>query len=130
MVQIKEVLRSTESWDGSPLPGFGSGKTEMRVLHFKMGPGAKTTIHMHPMNGAGYMIAGTLTMYATDDPQGSFNDPKRIKKVVLKPGDAWAETVNTWHYGINEGKEEVEFVLIFAGHEKTPPTLSLGTRRD
>ena len=130
MVQIKEVLRSTRSWDGAPLPAFGSGTTEMRVLHFKLGPGAKTTIHMHPLNGAGYMIAGTLTMYAADAQHWSFNDHKRVKTVVLNPGEAWDAAVKTRHYGINEGKEEVEFFLIFAGHEKTPPTLSLGTRLD
>ncbi|HSX04217.1 MAG TPA: cupin domain-containing protein [Rhabdochlamydiaceae bacterium] len=127
-VSIEQILRTSKAWDGSLLPGFSSGQTEMRVLIFKIAPGAKTTIHMHPLNGAGYLITGELTMFATEDPHGSFADHKKIKKIKLSPGDAWAEAVNIWHYGENTGKTEVKFVLIFAGQEETPPTLSLGTR--
>jgi oxalate decarboxylase/phosphoglucose isomerase-like protein (cupin superfamily) len=123
-VKIDEILRTTQSWEGSPLPGVGAGKTEFRVLVFKIAPGGKTTIHMHPLNGAGYMIAGELTMYATEDHHGNFADPKQVQEVKLKPGDAWTE----WHYGENKGKEEVVFVLVYVGQEGTPPTLSLGTR--
>ena len=127
-VTIKEVLKTTKSWNGSPLPSYNSGTTEFRVLTFKIAPGAKTSIHIHPSNGAGYLIAGELTMYATDDPHGNFSDPKRVKETTLFPGEVWTETVNIWHYGENKGKEDVEFVLIFAGTEGTPPTLSLGTK--
>jgi quercetin dioxygenase-like cupin family protein len=127
-VNIKQILKTTESWSGSPLPGFGSGVTEFRVLHFKIEPGAKTTVHVHPMNGAGYMISGELTMFSTEDPNGSFANPKQIKKIELKAGDAWAESVNIWHYGENRGKVDAEFILIFAGQLDVPPTLSLGTK--
>ena len=126
-VIIKQVLKTSKSWSGSPLPGFSSGVTEFKVLHFKIAHGGRTTIHMHPLNGAGYMIAGELTMFSTEDPHGSFSDPKKVKQVTLAEGDAWAESVNTWHYGENQGNEDVEFILIFAGQIDTPPTLSLGT---
>jgi quercetin dioxygenase-like cupin family protein len=125
-IKIKTVLQSSKSWNGALLP-LMSGIPEFHVLHFSMKPGAKTTIHMHPLHGAGYMIAGELTMYATDDPHGSFEEKSKVKKIVLKTGDAWNETVNIWHYGVNETANDVEFVLIFVGHEMTPPTLSLGT---
>jgi quercetin dioxygenase-like cupin family protein len=127
-VHIKQILKTSTSWSGSPLPGFSSGKVEFRVLVFKIAPGSKTTVHVHPSNGAGYMIAGELTMFSTEDPNGSFEDPKQVRKITLKPGDAWTESVNTWHYGENKGATEVEFVLIFAGEVDVPPTLSLGTR--
>ncbi len=125
---VLEILKSARSWDGAPLPAGGYGKTEFRVLLFKMAPGAITSIHMHPLNGAGYMIKGELTMCATQDAHGSFRDSKRVKRVKLKAGEGWTETVYTWHYGVNEGSEDVEFVLIFVGEEGTPPTLSLGTK--
>lgn len=126
---VLEILRSNRSWNGSVLPPAGHGKTEFRVLLFKMAPGAMTSIHMHPLNGAGYVIQGELTMVATEDPHGSFADSRQIKQVKLKAGEGWAETVNTWHYGINEGSVALEFVLIFIGEEGTPPTLSLGTKK-
>jgi quercetin dioxygenase-like cupin family protein len=128
-VQIKQVLKTTNSWSGSPLPGFNSGVTEFKVLFFKIAPGGKTTVHVHPMNGAGYMISGALTMYSTEDPHGSFANPKQVRSVTLKAGDAWAESVNIWHYGENLGTEEVQFVLIFAGQKDIPPTISLGTKK-
>jgi quercetin dioxygenase-like cupin family protein len=127
-VEIKQVLKTSKSWSGAPLPGFGSGMTEFKILFFKVPPGAKTTIHIHPMNGAGYMIAGELTMLSTEDPHGSFDNPKQVKKIKLVAGEAWAESVNTWHYGENRGDVDAEFVLIFAGQTDVPPTLSLGTR--
>jgi quercetin dioxygenase-like cupin family protein len=127
-VTIKQILKTNKSWSGSPLPGFSSGETEFRVLLFHIAPGGKTTIHVHPLNAAGYMIAGELTMYSTEDPNGSFEDPKKVKEITLAVGEAWTESVNVWHYGENKGKTDVEFVLIFAGEADVPPTLSLGTR--
>lgn len=127
-VEIKQILKTSSSWSGTPLPGFNSGKTEFKVLHFKIAPGGKTTVHVHPQNGAGYMIAGELTMFSTEDPHGNFDHPRQVKQITLKAGDAWAESVNIWHYGQNQGNVDAEFVLIFAGQVDVPPTLSLGTR--
>ena len=124
-IEIKQVLKTTNSWNDVPLPGFSSGQTEFTVLTFKIAPGAKTAIHMHPMNGAGYVLSGELTMYATKDPHGNFADNKLVKKINLTTGQAWTETVNTLHYGENNTKNEVKFILIFAGAAATPPTLSI-----
>lgn len=123
-IEIHPILKTTKSWNGTILPGFNSGQTEFTVLTFKVAPGAKTVIHMHPMNGVGYMLSGELTMYATDDPHGSFTANK-VKKIKLKAGDSWSETVNVWHYGENNTNKEITFLLVFVGAEKTPPTLSL-----
>jgi quercetin dioxygenase-like cupin family protein len=128
-VEIQQILKTTKSWSGTPLPGFNSGETEFKVLLYKIAPGSRTSIHVHPLNGAGYMIAGQLTMFSTEDPHGSFSDPKRIKSVTLYAGDAWAESVNIWHYGENRGTEDARFILIFAGQVDVPPTLSLGIEK-
>ncbi|MBI3508253.1 MAG: cupin domain-containing protein [Chlamydiia bacterium] len=124
-VQIKHILQTSESWSGTPLPGFSSGKTEFKILLFTIKPGGKTTIHVHPLNGAGYMISGELTMFSTEDPHGSFENPKQVKKATFKRGEAWAESVNIWHYGENQGKVDAEFVLMFAGQVDIPPTFRL-----
>ena len=116
---------NSQGWDEGNLPGFSNGQTDMRVVSFKLAPGAKTSVHAHPVNGAGYILSGELTMYATTDTAGDFSDPSKIKKVVLKTSDTWAEAVNTWHYGENNGKEEVNFIVVFAATEGTPSTLSL-----
>jgi len=124
-VEITQILQSTQAWNDTPLPGFQSGQTDLRVVTFKIEPGAKTSTHLHPVNGAGYVLSGELTMYATTDTQGNFSDPKKVKKVVLRAGDAWTEAVDTWHYGENDGKTDVNFLVVFAGTTGTPSTLSL-----
>lgn len=123
-VVIKEILSASKGWDGSQLPGFNTGTPELKVLTYKIAPGAKTSVHIHTINGAGYMLSGELTMYATEDTKGSFENPSKVKKVQLKAGDAWTESVNVWHYGENNGKNDVTFVLVFAGDKGTQPTLS------
>jgi quercetin dioxygenase-like cupin family protein len=124
-LQINQILQTTQSWTGAKLPPLGSGQTEMRVITYTITPGTKTPIHLHPINGAGYIISGELTMFATEDPHGSFKDPSQLKSIVLKAGESWTETVNAWHYGINNGKEDVYFILIFAAQVGVPSTLSL-----
>lgn len=124
-IQSKEVLKTTKSWNDASLPSFSPGKTEFNIDTYKVPTHTKTAVHLHPMNGAGYILSGELTMYSTNDPHGSFANQANVKKVVLKAGQAWAETVNTWHYGENNTDKEVELVLFFAGAKNTPPSLSL-----
>lgn len=126
-LDIQPVLSTDKAWNQAALPPYTNGVAEMHVLKFTIAPGGKTPIHLHPVNGAGYVLSGELTMYSTSDTGGNFSDPRNVKKIILKPGDAWAETVNTWHYGINDGEKNVEFVLVFAGQKGTPTAMSLGT---
>lgn len=116
---MKELLKTTKSWNGAQLPGYSSGKPQFRVVNIIIAPRAKTHIHTHPSHGAGYLLSGELTIRETDDPHGSFADPKHVKEMTFSPGDAWSTTVNTWHYGENKGKVDDEFVLMFAGEEGT-----------
>lgn len=120
-VEINPVLKSTRTWNGISL----ANQMETSVLTYKIAPGGKTPVHVHPVNGSGYILSGELTMFATSDPHGSFSDPALIKKVTLKKGQAWNEAVNTWHYGENKSDREVTFILMFAGTKNTPITLSL-----
>ena len=128
-VTVEPVLTTTQNWTGKPLPGFRSGQTELKVVRVQLEKGARTVIHLHPLNGVGYLLKGSLTIYATDDPDGSFADPKQIHVVPRKAGDAWAEPVNVWHYAVNTGDGPAEFIAFFAGEEGVPSYVSLGTRR-
>jgi quercetin dioxygenase-like cupin family protein len=123
-IEANEVLKTTHGWTGAALPGYPSGQTELRVVSYKIAPGAKTSVHVHPVNGAGYMTSGELTMYASATPDGDFSDPTKVKKLVLKAGDAWAEAVNIWHYGENNGDKAAEFVVIYSATPGTPSALS------
>lgn len=124
-ITVTNVLTTDEAWNGSDLPGYTSSKPELKVNHFTIKPGAVTSVHMHPANGAGYIISGELTMYSTSDTNGSFDDKSKVKSITLKAGDAWAESVNSWHYGVNKGEKDAVFVVVFASEEDVPATMSL-----
>jgi quercetin dioxygenase-like cupin family protein len=127
-IKIDQVLKSTQSWNGATLPHFSSDQPEFSVFTYVIPPGTKTSIHIHPVNAAGYMLSGELTMYATSDPHGSFAEASKVKKIKLTAGNAWTETVNTWHYGENLGKQDAKLVLIFSGQKGTATTISLDQR--
>jgi quercetin dioxygenase-like cupin family protein len=120
-VEIKTILDTIQSWDQSDLPN----DMRINIKEFTIQPGAKTVIHKHPVHGGGTILEGELTMFVTQDPHGSFDDSKKVKKVTLKSGETWAETIDTWHYGVNEGSIPVKFILTFIGDKDTPQTISL-----
>ena len=123
-IAIQQILQTSKSWEGSDLPGFNTGTPEMQMFSYRIPPGARTPVHIHTINGMGYILSGELTVYATTDPHGSFDDPQKLKTMHLKAGDSWAEAVNVWHYGVNEGKQDVTLILGFAGPKDSKPTLT------
>lgn len=124
-VTVTNKLTTQKAWSGSTIPGYTSGQPEMLVNHFRIIPGGKTPVHLHPTQGAGYMISGELTMFATTDTNGKFDDDSKVQTTTLKAGEAWGESVNQWHYGVNNGEEDAIFVIVFASEAGTPATLSL-----
>lgn len=112
-VTISELLKTSSSWDGSPLPAYAKGKPEITIARITLQPGAEFPLHKHPMINAGVLLSGEITVVVTED----------NKTLHLKAGDAIAEVVNTWHYGKNEGKVPAEIIVFYAGTVGTPITI-------
>lgn len=123
-ITVSNKLTTDKAWSGAKLPGYTSSQPELKLSHFVIKPGAKTSVHLHPSNGAGYMISGQLTMFATTDPNGSFDDTSNVSTIELNAGESWAETVNTWHYGVNNSDEDAVFIITFASEPGVPVTMS------
>lgn len=99
-----EVLaKSSNSWDGTPLPEYPKGTPEVAVLKITIAPGQQLPMHKHPVINAGVILSGELTVFTEDN-----------KTLHLKPGEALIELVDKWHYGKNEGKAPVEIVVFYA----------------
>lgn len=99
-----EVLaKSSNSWDGTPLPEYPRGTPEVAVLKITIAPGQQLPMHKHPVINAGVILSGELTVFTEDN-----------KTLHLKPGEALIELVDKWHYGKNEGKVPVEIVVFYA----------------
>jgi quercetin dioxygenase-like cupin family protein len=107
-----EVLaKSSQSWDGTPLPVYPSGTPEISIVRITIAPGAALPMHQHPYINAGVLLSGALTVVT------ELNETKH-----LKAGDALIEVVNKWHYGRNEGSEPAVILVFYAGVASEPVT--------
>ena len=111
-VVVKQLAKSTKSWDGKSLPLYPDGQPEVTILRIKIPAGAKLEMHHHPVINAGVLISGELTVVTEDN-----------KTHHLKAGDSIVELVGTNHYGKNEGTETAEIIVFYAGVENKPITI-------
>ena len=112
-IEIIELLKTKTSWDGSTLSAYGEGKPEVTVLKATIPPGEQLPLHEHPVINAAYILSGDLTVVTEEG-----------KTLHMSAGNAFAEVVDRWHYGKNEGDEPVELIVFYAGLVDTPITIS------
>ena len=103
-ISVKELVRTSKSWDGKSLVPYPQGQPEITILRISIPTGARLETHSHPVINAGVLVNGQLTVKTTDG-----------KVLRLKAGDPIVEVVNTLHYGINEGTVPAEIVVFYAG---------------
>ena len=111
-VTVTEMVKTSTSWDGNPLPAYAKGKPEITIVKITVQPGVELPLHKHPMINAGAVLSGEITVRTEDK-----------KTIRLKAGDAIAEVVETWHSGKNEGKVPAEIIVFYAGTVGTPITI-------
>ena len=107
-----QLVKSTVSWDGQPLPAYKSGAPEITILRITIPPGHTLPMHTHPVINAGVLLKGKLTV---------ITDKGQI--LHLNPYDPIVEVVDTWHYGKNEGDEPAEIIVFYAGEKGEPITI-------
>lgn len=116
LVQTEVLARTSASWDGARLPEYLRGTPEVTILRIRIPPGTQLPQHRHPVINAGVLLSGTLTV-VTDEQE----------TLHMKAGDSLVEVVNKAHYGKNDGDQDAEILVFYAGiagmpiSEKTPP---------
>ena len=110
-IVVKELVKTTKSWDGEFLRAYPQGQPEITILKISIPAGARLETHSHPVINAGVLMSGQLTVVTADG-----------KTLHLNAGDPIVEVVNTSHYGINQGKVPAEIVVFYAGAVDTPIT--------
>ncbi len=103
-IEVAKLVKTTKSWNGAELPSYPQGKPEVTILRIKIPAGTKLPMHEHPVINAGVLLSGELTVKTVNG-----------KILYLKAGDPIVEVVDTWHYGINEGKGPAEIIVFYAG---------------
>jgi len=111
-VQSIQLVKSSASWDGQPLPAYKTGRPEITILRITIPPNHTLPMHKHPIINAGVLLKGELTVITES---GGI--------LHLKPYDPIVEVVDTWHYGRNEGDEPAEIIVFYAGEKGEPITI-------
>jgi quercetin dioxygenase-like cupin family protein len=100
-----QILQTNTTWNGVAFEYPETVSPEITALHIEFAPGAETTWHRHPVPSMAYIISGTLEVTLRESGE----------KQVFNGGDAFAEVINTWHFGKNIGEEPVKLVVFYVG---------------
>lgn len=106
LVSSKQILKTETTWNGQNVEYPATDDEEITALHIEFVPGSETPWHRHPVPSLAYIISGELEVIVRN------GDRK-----IFKKGDAFAEVINTWHYGKNIGSEPVRLVVFYVGEK-------------
>ena len=95
-VQITELIRTSQSWDGVELPDYLQGRPELVAVKYVFPVGKKLGWHHHPVMNYGILVQGELTIIGQDG-----------KEKTVHEGEAVVEMVNTILHGENRGSKPV-----------------------
>ena len=111
-IQVETLVKSTASWDGTPLPAYPGGQPEVTLLRITIPPKAQLPLHEHPVINAGVLLEGQLTVVT-----------EAGETLHLNAGDPIIELVGKRHYGRNEGAEPAVILVFYAGTAGAPITI-------
>ena len=99
-IAIKEMLSTTQTVAGQPIEVPENPK--LNVSTYTIAPGAKLPIHKHPYPRYAYVLSGTIDVILVDTHQ----------TLHFKQGDFFAEIIDGWHFGVNNGSVPVKLLVI------------------
>ena len=101
-IKTTELIRTSQSWDGTQLPDFPQGQPELRVIRLDFPIGAKTGWHHHTVVNYGIVQQGDLTILCQDGSERTFHE-----------GEPLVEVIGTIHRGENRGKKPVVLNMFY-----------------
>ena len=104
-----ELKRTSQSWDGAPLPDYLKGKPELIVMRYIFPVGSKLPWHHHPVINYGILHQGELTIVGING-----------KKQVVHAGEAVVEMVGSVHCGMNTGDKPVVLDMFYLSQKGMP----------
>ena len=108
-IEILDLARTSQSWDGAELPNYPVGKPELVVRRYVFPRGSKLGWHHHPVMNYGILQQGELTIIGLDG-----------KETTVHAGEAVVEMVGTIHHGENRGDKTVVLDMFYISQAGTP----------
>ncbi|MGF1751870.1 cupin domain-containing protein [Vibrio cionasavignyae] len=106
-----DLIKSTHSWDGTPLPTYRLTQPEVTIKEIIIEPGERLPLHVHPVINAGVLLEGTLIVKLKE------------KEITLNAGDALIEVMNKPHYGRNPGDIPAKIIVVYLAEKGDTVTL-------
>ena len=108
-VESVELLRTTQSWNGMPLPDYPQGTPELVAVKYIIPPGQKLGWHHHVSMNHGVLVQGELTIIGLDG-----------QTIVVHEGEVVVEMVDAIHRGENRGTEPVVLYMFYLSQNDLP----------
>ena len=108
-VEIIELARTSQSWDGVELPNYPVGKPQLVVRRYVFPRGSKLGWHHHPVINYGILQQGELTIIGLNG-----------EEKTVRAGEAVVEMVGTIHHGENRGDKTVILDMCYVSQNGTP----------
>ena len=108
-VQITELLRTSQSWDGAEMPDYPTGRPELVGIRYVFPSGKKLGWHHHDVMNYGVVQQGELTIITLDG-----------KEKTVHEGEAIVEMVGTIHHGENRGSVPVVLNMFYLSQKGQP----------
>ena len=108
-IEIIDLARTSQSWDGVELPNYPAGKPELVVRRYVFPRGSKLGWHHHPVMNYGILQQGELTIIGLGG-----------EEKTVKAGEAVVEMVGTIHHGENRGDKTVVLDMFYISQKGTP----------
>ncbi len=105
------VLQTSTTATGQPIQ-FPQSRNQFTGVILEIAPGGQVGRHRHPAPNFVYVLEGEITIEADDHPARMY-----------RAGEAFAESINTWHNGYNRGSVPTKVLVVFAGEEGQPVTV-------
>ena len=108
-LETRELIRTSQSWDGAELPDYLKGRPEVVAVKYEIPAGQKLGWHQHPVMNHGILVQGELTIVSLDG-----------KEKVVHEGEVVVEMVGTIHHGENRGSKPVILYMFYLSQEGMP----------
>ena len=108
-IEIIDLARTSQSWDGAELPDYPVGKPELVVRRYVFPRGSKLGWHHHPVMNYGIVQQGELTIIGING-----------EEKTIRSGEPVVEMVGTIHHGENRGDKTVVLDMFYISQAGTP----------
>jgi quercetin dioxygenase-like cupin family protein len=100
-VKVTPLASTNVTATGQPLK-LPENPAMVSASRYVIAPGARLPVHKHPHPRYAFVVAGNLTVYDADSGQ----------RFDYGPGDFIVEILDGWHYGENNGSEDVVLLVV------------------